>query len=342
MGKLSQTEFKLKDISKLNNESQNYIRELLKESTYGWFEAPSYGKKLITFGVHGGATWPGSTLNPKQNILYTPINTYPFYLLVEGKTLSKLKPKHSFFSIYQNKCSSCHGINRNGTFDPSTKKKSEIIERIIIKNNKLKSGYMPSLVGHSLFSKKDFNNKFNSKKFLKYHQKLKLSKSELVGFKELFIEWDKILLENNVIQLRHHWAKFLDQNNNPASNPPWGKIVALDIASGKIIWQKAMGKVLPNEDENNMTGTVTYGGLALTGGNVIFSTGTPDNFIYALNSITGEVIWSFKMESAGSAPPILYEVNGKQYVSIVSTGGYGEFFGEYKTKGSTIYTFSIQ
>ena len=48
------------------------------------------------------------------------------------------------------------------------------------------------------------------------------------------------------------------------------------------------------------------------------------------------------MESAGSAPPILYEVNGKQYVSIVSTGGYGEFFGEYKTKGSTIYTFSIQ
>ena len=340
LGKLSSTEFGLKNINKLSNESQNYIKELLNESTFGWFEAPSFGKKLITFGVHGGATWPGSALNPEQNILYTPINNYPFYLLVEGKTLSDLKPKNPFYKIYQNKCSSCHGLNRNGTFDPNTKKKSEIIELIKIKNNKLKSGYIPSLIGYSLFSKIDFDKKFNSNKFLKYHDKL--NEIELNGFKELFIEWDKMLLESNEIQLRHHWAKFLDQNNNPASNPPWGKLVALDIRSGKVIWEKKIGKVLSDEDENDMNGTVTYGGLALTGGNVIFSTGTPDNFIYALNSINGKVIWSFEMESAGSAPPILYEINGKQYVSVVSTGGYGEFFGEYKSKGSSIYTFTVE
>jgi len=339
LGKLSSIEFKLKDIDKLNNESQNYIKELLKDSTYGWFEAPSFGKKLITFGVHGGATWPGSALNPEQNILYTPINNYPFYLLVEGKTLSSLKPKSPFYKIYQNKCSSCHGINRNGTFDPNTKKKFESIELIKVKNNKLKSGYMPSLVGHSLFSKIDFDKKFNSDKFLKYHNKL--NEIELNGFKELFTEWDKMLLESNEIQLRHHWAKFLDQNNDPASNPPWGKLVALDIRSGEIIWEKKIGKVLPDEDENDMHGTIAYGGLALTGGNVIFSTGTPDNFIYALNSINGKVIWSFEMESAGSAPPIIYEVNGEQYMSIVSTGGY-EKVGEYKSKGSSIYTFAVE
>ena len=341
-GKLSSTEFKSENINKLNNESQNYIKEILKDSTYGWFEAPSFGKKLITFGVHGGATWPGSALNPKQNILYTPINNYPFYLLVEGKTLSELKPKHPFYNVYQNKCSSCHGINRNGTFDANTKKKSEIIERVVIKNNKLKAGYIPSLIGHSLFSKNDFNKKFNSKNFLKYHDNLKLNKVQLKGFKELFAEWDKILLDNNEIQLRHHWAKFLDQNNNPASNPPWGKLVALDIISGKIIWNKKIGKISLDEDENDMTGTINYGGVALTGGNIIFSTGTPDNFIYAINSINGKIVWSFEMESAGSAPPILYEVDGKQYVSIVSTGGYGEFFGEYSSKGSTLYTFSVQ
>ena len=339
LGKISSTEFKLKDIDKLNNKSKKYIKELLKDSTNGWFEASSFGKKLITFGVHGGATWPGSTLNPEQNILYTPINNYPFYLLVEGKTLSNLKPKSPFYKVYQNKCSSCHGVNRNGTFDPATKKKFETIELIKVKNNKIQSGYMPSLIGHSLFSKIDFDKKFNSNKFLKNHNRL--DKIELNGFKELFVEWDKMLLENNEIQLRHHWAKFLDQNNNPASNPPWGKLVALDIRSGKIIWEKKIGKVLLDEDENNMHGTINYGGLALTGGNVIFSTGTPDNFVYALNSINGKVIWSYEMESAGSAPPIIYEVNGKQYVSIVSTGGF-EKVGEYKSKGSSIYTFSIE
>lgn len=199
---------------------------------------------------------------------------------------------------------------------------------------------MPSLIGHSLFSKIDFDKKFNSKVFLKYHEKLK--KKELNGIKNLFIEWDKILLENNEIQLRHHWAKFLDQNNRPASNPPWGKLIALDIISGKIIWEKKIGKIKMNEDINDMTGTINYGGVALTGGNVIFSTGTPDNFVYAINGNNGDILWSFEMEAAGSAPPILYEINGKQYVSIVSTGGYGEFFGEYKSKGSSIYTFSIE
>lgn len=339
-GKLSKTEFTINDISKLDDKSQEYVKVLLENATFGWFEAPSFGKKLITYGVHGGATWPGSTLNPKKNILYTPINNYPFYLLVEGKTLSDLKPKNSFYSIYQNKCAVCHGVRRNGVFDPNTKKKSETIELIEIKNNRIKSGYVPSLIGHSLFSKKDFNKKFNSKRFLKYHDRL--DHDELEGFKDLFTEWDKILLENNDIQLRHHWAKFLDQNNNPASNPPWGKLVALDLISGKIIWEKNLGKIKEKEDINNMTGTITYGGVALTGGDIIFSTGTPDNFVYAINSLNGKVVWSFEMESAGSAPPILYEINGKQHVSIVSTGGHGELFGEYKSKGSTIYTFSIE
>ena len=58
---------------------------------------------------------------------------------------------------------------------------------------------MPSLIGHSLFSKNDFEKKFVSKKFLKYHKKL--NENDLNGLKKLFVEWDKLLLENNEIQL---------------------------------------------------------------------------------------------------------------------------------------------
>ena len=211
------------------------------------------------------------------------------------------------------------------------------MEQIELKDNKLISGYMPSLIGHSLFSKNDFEKKFVSKKFLKYHKKL--NENDLNGLKKLFVEWDKLLLENNEIQLRHHWAKFLDRKNKPASNPPWGKLIALDILSGKIIWEKKIGRVDENEKLNEMNGTINYGGIALTGGDIIFLTGTPDNFVYGINAVNGDVLWSYKMEAAGSAPPTLYEINGKQYVSIVSTGG---IFGEFKSKGSSIYTFSIE
>ena len=45
------------------------------------------------------------------------------------------------------------------------------------------------------------------------------------------------------------------------------------------------------------------------------------------------------MEAAGSAPPIIFKHDGREYVSFVSTGG--NYF-NYKEKGSTIYTFTIQ
>ena len=67
-------------------------------------------------------------------------------------------------------------------------------------------------------------------------------------------------------------------------------------------------------------------------------TGTDDNFIYALDSETGSILWSYEMEASGSAPPTIYEINGKEYVSVVSSGGQ---YHNYKNKGSTIYTFGI-
>ena len=45
------------------------------------------------------------------------------------------------------------------------------------------------------------------------------------------------------------------------------------------------------------------------------------------------------MDAAGSAPPLIYNANGKQYLTVISSGG---LFSEYKEKASKIYTFSIK
>ena len=44
------------------------------------------------------------------------------------------------------------------------------------------------------------------------------------------------------------------------------------------------------------------------------------------------------MDSAGSTPPIIFNYNGKQYVSFLATGG---SYHNYKEKSSTLYTFGI-
>ena len=147
-----------------------------------------------------------------------------------------------------------------------------------------------------------------------------------------------MLLEKNKIQLFYHWSAFTDINDKPASNPPWGRIVSMDINTGKIIWKKNIGKSNDNEDFNNMTGTLNYGGVALSSGGILFATGTSDNYVYALNSKNGQLLWEYKMNAAGSSPPILYEVDGNQYMSVISTGG---TYNEYKDKDSVIYTFAL-
>jgi len=326
--KISKIEYSLNDISKLDSETKKFISEKLENSVYGWFKPPEIGKKTIVYGLHGGATWPGSAVDPKNNLLFTPVNEVPFYVMIEGKTLSEEFPdvKDKAHIYYNQDCSSCHGKNRNGVFDPNTQKEFEIIKN-----------YIPSLIALS-FEDSNFEKIFDLNNLEKKHQNINFTSEKINNLKKYFVEWDNFLLEKDKIQLFYHWSVFTDNNNRPASNPPWGKVISMDIKSGKIFWKKNIGRLNDNEDSNSMTGTLNFGGVALSAGGVVFVTGTADGYVYALNSKNGDVLWQYKMNAAGSSPPILYEVDGKQHLSIVSTGGYYE---EYDNKDSTIYTFAI-
>ena len=46
----------------------------------------------------------------------------------------------------------------------------------------------------------------------------------------------------------------------------------------------------------------------------------------------------FNSVEDGAKVEIIFKLNGKQYVSFVSTGGY---FHNFKKKGSTVYTFTV-
>ena len=62
-----------------------------------------------------------------------------------------------------------------------------------------------------------------------------------------------------------------------------------------------------------------------------------DSKAYALDADSGEELWSYKMSSAGSTAPTIFNYNGKQYVIFVAQ----DKFHQYKEKSSTIYTFGI-
>ena len=52
----------------------------------------------------------------------------------------------------------------------------------------------------------------------------------------------------------------------------------------------------------------------------------------------GRELWSYRLAASGSAPPLTYELDGRQYVAVVASGGRFHNFGE---RSSKIYAFAI-
>jgi quinohemoprotein ethanol dehydrogenase len=87
-----------------------------------------------------------------------------------------------------------------------------------------------------------------------------------------------------------------------------GTFTAIDSHSNKIAWQHQM----PYRMGGGGGSTVTAGGLLLRG--------EPDGNFVVLNAKSGEVLWKFQTGFAADAPASVFEVDGQEYIAIV-TGG---------------------
>ncbi|MFK7977088.1 MAG: PQQ-dependent dehydrogenase, methanol/ethanol family [Halioglobus sp.] len=72
------------------------------------------------------------------------------------------------------------------------------------------------------------------------------------------------------------------------------------------------------------------GGTLSTAGNLVFQ-GTADGNLVAFKADSGEKLWEFPTQTGVVAPPMTYEIDGEQYVSVnVGWGGaFALVFGEY-------------
>jgi glucose dehydrogenase len=118
------------------------------------------------------------------------------------------------------------------------------------------------------------------------------------------------------------YRRFVDPDGYPATKPPWGTLSALDLNTGKYLWQHPLGqypelvaKGLPD------TGSENYGGPLVTAGGVLFIAATNfDHKFRAYDSTTGKLLWETVLPFAGNATPATYWIAGRQYVAIAAGG----------------------
>ncbi len=109
----------------------------------------------------------------------------------------------------------------------------------------------------------------------------------------------------------------------PCSPPPWGSLVAVDMAQGTIRWQVPLGSM---ENFGGAHGTIPVGSISLggpivTASGLVFIAGTTDPYVRAFDIATGKELWKAELPASGNATPMTYEVNGKQYV-VIAAGGH--------------------
>ena len=68
--------------------------------------------------------------------------------------------------------------------------------------------------------------------------------------------------------------------------------------------------------------------------------GTEDSYIYALDGDNGDIIWKYKLNYSGTAPPLIFSLNKNEYVAVIASGS-NIVSKKPAVRGNEIYIFSI-
>jgi len=136
-------------------------------------------------------------------------------------------------------------------------------------------------------------------------------------------------------------GRLLGEQSWPCQKPPWGQLTAINMSTGDIAWQVALGITdeLPEGKKN--TGRINLGGSIATAGGLVFIGATNDRRFRAFDSKNGKELWSTKLDYSAISVPMTYQgKNGKQYVAISASGG-GAITDPNPANTESIYVFAL-
>jgi PQQ-dependent dehydrogenase (methanol/ethanol family) len=108
-----------------------------------------------------------------------------------------------------------------------------------------------------------------------------------------------------------------------AAEKQWGRLAAVNLDTGKLAWKADTAQPL-------------MGGVLATAGNLVF-TGEGNGSFNAYDATSGKKLWSFNCGAGVNAPPVSYEIGGKQYIAVAA-GGNNQL--DFK-RGNSVFVFAL-
>lgn len=128
----------------------------------------------------------------------------------------------------------------------------------------------------------------------------------------------------------------------PCVKPPWGRLLAIDLDRGEILWQRKLGNLhglAPFVGDRLDWGTPNSGGSLQTAGGLVFIAATMDQYFRAFDANSGEELWRYELPYAGNATPMSYRARagGRQFI-VIAAGGHA---GLGTATGDAIIAFAL-
>lgn len=295
-------EFKLEHVTNRTPEARSHVLELLRRANFGWFEPFAEARPTVFYGMHGGAEWTGSAFDPGTGYLYVSANEIPWAVTIfRDDDPPPAVPATAGETLYQQFCAACHGADLRGVgvAPPLRGLRHRMTDADILKIVREGRASMPALP----FAAEPEN-------------------AALIDFLQARDRPDST--ESATAKPRYAFGgyqKVLDHEEYPGVEPPWGTLNCIDLNTGRLVWQVPLGEY-PELTAAGVptTGTENFGGASVTAGGLVFCSGTRDRKIRAFDAATGEELWSAELPLHGTAPPSIYDVEGRQYVVVPATG----------------------
>lgn len=129
----------------------------------------------------------------------------------------------------------------------------------------------------------------------------------------------------------YHGSAITELIHVPNSDEQVGLVTAVDVATGRTLWQ--------------LRQRAGVGGSVLTtGGGLVFVSDDARRF-RAFDAATGAILWEQLLNSSAGGFPVSYQIDGRQYIAIAAGGGvnYRTLTPEItqRANGNTLFVFSL-
>jgi quinoprotein glucose dehydrogenase len=298
------------------------LREkFLSARNEGIFTPPSEKGTISSPGHNGGPLWGGGAYDPQTGMFYVSTHDQPSYFkLTRVPTPAATTPFLRGRHLYRANCAVCHGNTGAGV--------PEVLAPLL-RSDGGPPAEMP-----------DLGARFDPRSFadaVRYGKGRMAPSTQLSdGDIELIADYVRRIREpaaqapeadagagEGELRFTTPWTFFRDSAQLPAIKPPWGRLVAIDMKTGRTVWQKLIGheEILAKRGIAPVGHKYLKGGPVVTAGGLVFMAGTLDRSLRAFDKRSGRLLWTGTLPFDSVAIPAIYEVGGKQFVAISAMAG---------------------